>query len=133
MKSKPVNVRSARRALASQDAELQKAVLQELEALGGSEITDVLSWDAQGNVEFLGSDHLSHRARKAIKKVKVTPTREGNSIEVEMHDKMASLRLLAKHAGLLEVDQNINRPTLVGINVIGAEDDANTALDGKTD
>lgn len=114
------------------DEEERDAVLRELEALAASEITDVLTWDSEGNVEFLGSDALSHRARKGIKKVKVTPTRNGNSIEIEMHDKMSALRLLAKHVGLLETNADINRPTLIGINVTGADVEY-TSLDGPID
>ena len=116
--TKPINVRAARRALASADEDLRNAVLYVLEALAASEITDILSWDDAGNVVVKSSDSLPLRAKKAIKKIRVT----GKSVEVEMHDKIATLRLLAKHAGLLEADQNMNRPTLIGINITGAHD-----------
>ncbi len=128
MKSKPVNVRAARRALASENEDLRNGVLQELEALAASEITDVLSWDDEGNVSVRSSENLSLRAKKGIKKIRVN----GSSIEVEMHDKMSSLRLLAKHVGLLETDQNMNRPTLIGIHVTGADIEDST-LDGESD
>ena len=118
---KPISVRAARAALASQDEARRDAVLAELEAIAGSEITDILAWDNLGRVDFKSSADLSPGARKAIKKVKVSPTQHGQSIEVEMHDKMASLRLLAKHYGLLEQDAGANRPSLIGINLKGPD------------
>lgn len=121
MTNKPLSVREARAALAAQDDERREAVVQELEALSGSEITDVLSWDEMGRVQVRASDQLSARARRAIKKVKITPGEEGNTIEVEMHDKLSALRLLAKHRGLLEPNSDDRRPSMIGINVKGPE------------
>jgi len=118
---KPLSVREARAALAAQDEDRRQAVVQELEALSGSEITDVLSWDEMGRVQVRASDQLSARARRAIKKVKITPGEEGNTIEVEMHDKLSALRLLAKHRGLLEPNSDDRRPSMIGINVKGPE------------
>ena len=68
---------------------------------------------------LVGSDDLPERARRSIKKVKVTPNQHGNSIEVEMHDKLSALRLLAKHRGLLEPNSDEQRPSMIGINVKG--------------
>jgi DNA-binding protein H-NS len=82
---KPLSVRQARAALEAADEDRRQAVVQELEALSSSEITDVLSWDEMGRVQVRASDQLSPRARRAIKKVKITPSEEGNTIEVEMH------------------------------------------------
>jgi hypothetical protein len=127
--SKKLTVREARAALAGEDESRRDAVRAELEALGAAEITDILSWDSNGQVVFKGSDQLTPRARKAVKRVKVTPTQYGNSVEVEMHDKLAALRLLAKHHGLLEADANINRPTLIGINLVGPHDTLDEPLD----
>lgn len=118
---KPLSVREARAALAAQDEDRREAVVQELEALSGSEITDVLLWDEMGRVQVRASDQLSPRARRAIKKVKITPGEEGNTIEVEMHDKLSALRLLAKHRGLLEPNSDDRRPSMIGINVKGPE------------
>jgi hypothetical protein len=116
MKNK-LSVRRVRSDLA--DTDKRDNVLAELEALAGSEITDVLAWDKSGNVEFKGSDHLSARARKAIKKVKVTPNQFGQAIEIEMHDKLSANRLLAKHHGLLDPGAGVNRPSVIGINLTG--------------
>ena len=111
MTDKPISVREARVALNSQDDERREAVRQELEAIAASEITDIVAWDEHGRVE------------KAVKRVKVTATQHGQNVEVEMHDKISALRLLAKHHGLLEADPHLNRPTLIGINLKGPEDE----------
>ena len=121
MTDKPISVREARAALEAADEDRRQAVVQELEALSSSEITDVLSWDEMGRVQVRASDQLSARARRAIKKVKITPSEEGNTIEVEMHDKLSALRLLAKHRGLLEPNSDDRRPSMIGINVKGPD------------
>jgi len=116
---KPLTTRQARAGLANPDADKREAVVQELEAIGAGEITDVIRWTDMGEVLLVGSDQLNDRARRAIKKVKVTPNAHGNSIEVEMHDKLSALRLLAKHRGLLEPNSDDQRPSMIGINVTG--------------
>ena len=119
MSDSKMTVREQREALASPDEGKREAVLNELEAIASGEVTDVLSWDELGNVGVMASDRLSDRARRSIKKVKITPNAHGNQIEVEMHDKMSALRLLAKHRGLLEVNSDEQRPSMIGINVTG--------------
>lgn len=114
-----MTTREQRAALASPDADKREAVVQELEAIAAGEITDVLSWDEMGNVGVMASDRLSDRARRSIKKVKITPNQHGNQIEVEMHDKLSALRLLAKHRGLLEPNSDGDKPSMIGINVTG--------------
>ncbi len=119
MDNKPLTTRKARAALESQNESRKEAVVQGLEALASSEITDVLSWDDMGQVQVRASHELSPRAKQAIKKVKITQTQDGANIEVEMHDKLSALRLLAKHRGLLEPNSDETRPSMIGINVTG--------------
>lgn len=119
-----LTTRQARRDIQSANTEKREAVRQELEAIAASQITDVLSWTMNGNgtpvVEVKPSDELSERARRSIKKIKVTPMEHGNQIEVEMHDKLSALRVLAKVEGLLNGDDDQDkRPSLVGINLRG--------------
>lgn len=118
-KSPPTTTRQMRASLAGADEDRREAVVQELEAIAAGEATDVITWDAMGQVQLTPSSQLSDRARRAIKKVKVTPNQYGNSIEVEMHDKLSALRLLAKHRGLLEPNSDEHRPSMIGINVTG--------------
>lgn len=112
-------IRQQRAALASSDEARREAVVQELEAIGAGEATDVIQWDDMGRVTLTPSDQLSDRARRSVKKVKVTPNQFGNTIEVEMHDKLSALRLLAKHRGLLEPNANDQKPSMIGINITG--------------
>lgn len=119
MSDRKLTVREARAVLALEDEDRKRAVIDELEAIGSGEITDVLSWDEMGRVQVRPSDQLSTRAKRSIKKVKITPTEHGNNIEVEMHDKLSALRLLAKHRGLLEPNADEQRPSMIGINVTG--------------
>lgn len=117
--SKTPTIRQQRAALASSDEARREAVVQELEAIGAGEATDVIQWDDMGRVTLTPSDQLSDRAKRAVKKVKVTPNQFGNSIEVEMHDKLSALRLLAKHRGLLEPNAGDQKPSMIGINITG--------------
>ena len=131
MSKKPLTTRQQRAALASQDTDRREAVVQELEAIAAGEATDVISWDAMGQVQLTPSDQLPERAKRSIKKVKVTPNQHGNTIEVEMHDKLAALRLLAKHRGLLEPNSDDQRPSMIGINVTGPKTTTYEVKDGE--
>lgn len=119
MSDKKLTTRQHRNALASQDDGKREAVINELEAIASGDVTDILRWDEFGQIHLVASDALPERARRSIKKVKVTPNQHGNQIEVEMHDKLSALRLLAKHRGLLEPNSDDNRPSMIGINVTG--------------
>ncbi len=112
-------IRKQRAALASSDDGRREAVVQELEAIAAGEATDVIQWDGMGRVTLTPSDQLPERAKRSVKKVKVTPNQYGNTIEVEMHDKLSALRLLAKHRGLLEPNAGDQKPSMIGINITG--------------
>lgn len=118
-------IRQVRRELKAESAERRDAVRHELEAIAAGQITDVVTWDTDDNgavraVQVVPSAKLSQRARRAIKKIKVTPGEFGNTVEIEMHDKLSALRVLAKVEGLLDGgDDEDKRPSLVGINLKG--------------
>lgn len=118
--NKRLPARRARKALVMGSDDEKEAVKQELSTIAASDITQVMSWDEQGRVTLKDAKDVPVHTRKAIKKVKVTPTRMGNAIEVEMHDKVSALRMLAKHHGLLEpgLDKS-DRPSVLGINLHG--------------
>lgn len=119
MSKRPITTRRARNVLAYGDQADREHVLEELGKLATSEITDVLFWDAAGRVTLQSAADLSPRARASIKKVKITPTAEGNQIEVELHNKDSALRLLAKHHGLLDQTGEQNKPSVIGVNITG--------------
>ena len=102
--SKELSLRETKALLKSNSLAKREAVEQELAAIGASELTDVISWDETGKVTVVDSTLLPERIKRSIKKLKVAPTQYGNQIEIEMHDKLAALRLLAKHYGMLNVD-----------------------------
>jgi|TARA_Y100000361_G_C11095082_1_gene308573 hypothetical protein len=119
--SKALSLREAKALLKSDQQAKREAVEQELAAIGASELTDILEWDSNGRVQVKDSANLPERTKRAIKKVKILPTQYGNQVEVEMHDKIAALRLLAKHYGMLNVDSSLNKPSVLGINIQGPE------------
>ncbi len=140
MTKKPISTRRARSVLVHGDQADREHVLDELGKLATSEITDVLFWDTEGKVTLQSSADLSPRARAAIKKVKVTPTAEGNQVEVELHSKDSALRLLAKHHGLLDQTGEQNKPSVIGVNIHGPTtttyeviEDADEDLDHASD
>ena len=45
----------------------------------------------------------------------------GPQLEVELHDKVGVLRVLAKASGLLEQQEDMDRPAVVGIVMQGPE------------
>tara|TARA_S200002703_G_scaffold39348_1_gene34486 strand:- start:121 stop:588 length:468 start_codon:yes stop_codon:yes gene_type:complete len=118
--TKKMSVRDSRRILAQGNDSEKDAVKQELAAIGASNITDVLQWTESGAMALLRSSDIPMHVQKAIKKVKVTPNQYGNAIEVEMHDKLSALRVLARHHGLMEPNADSDsRPSVIGINMTG--------------
>ena len=95
-------------------------VAQELIDLATVSIDDIVYWDDQGNVSVKDPKNIPKAAIKAIKKIKVTPT-AGPQLEVELHDKVSVLRTLAKASGLLEQQEDIDKPSVVGIVMHGPE------------
>ncbi len=118
---KALSLKEAKALLKSESAAKRQAVEQELAAIGASEITDIISWDDTGRVTVIDSKDLAERTKRSIKKIKVSPSQYGNQIEIEMHDKISALRLLAKHYGMLNVDTQQNKPSVLGINIQGPE------------
>jgi len=97
-------------------------VAQELIDIATANIDEIMDWDAEGNVSIRDPKNISKSAIKAIKKIKVTPTKMGPQLEVELHDKVGVLRVLAKASGLLEQEQDADRPSVVQINMSGPEE-----------
>lgn len=120
--TKKMSVREARKVLAIGSDDEKEAVKQELNAIAASNITDVLQWTQSGGMALLSSKDIPPHVQKSIKKVKVTPNQFGNAIEVEMHDKLSALRVLARYHGLHEPNSDSDsRPSILGINLKGPE------------
>ena len=97
----------------------KEGIAQSLIDLARANLTDVISWDDQGNVSVKASEDIPDSVASAIKKVKVTRSKDGDpTLEIEM---------LAKSAGLLEPPQEeSNTPSVVGITMHGP-----TVVDAK--
>jgi len=89
----------------------KEAVAQELIALGTANITDIVNLD--GSIKEY--DKIPEHALRAIKKISV----RGDDVTIEMHDKVSVLRVLAKASGMLDSEQNEDKPSIVGINMKG--------------
>jgi len=100
----------------------REAVATELLCMATTKITDILTWDEAGNVRIKAASQIPEQAIWAIKNVKVRTRvdKEGNStseLDIELHDKVQVLRLLAKASGLLDAEENAERPSVIGINL----------------
>jgi hypothetical protein len=95
------------------------AVAQELVDIGTASINEIIDWDSSGYVRVKSPDEISDKAIKAIKKIKMTPTKEGPQLEVELHDKVSVLRTLARATGMLEKQDDMEKPSVVGIVMQG--------------
>ena len=91
--------------------------------LARANLTDVIQRNEQGEEKVKASADIPEAVAQAIKKVKVTRSKNGDpTLEIEMHDKVSVLRVLAKSAGLLEpVKDESSAPSVVGITMHGPE------------
>lgn len=103
--------------------ENREAVAYSLLCMANTKITDVLTWDDEGNVKVKASSAISDHALQAIKSIKVIKGKDGaQTLEVELYDKIGVLRLLAKASGLLDnPDDGSEKPSVIGINVQAPE------------
>ncbi len=69
--------------------ELALAMLQ----MASTKITDVIEWKGE-KVWIKEIKDIPETSLDAIKKIKVTPTKAGNQIEVELYDKVRLMQLL---------------------------------------
>ena len=91
----------------------KEVVAQELIALGTTSITEIINLDGTMKDEKDIPDY----ALRAIKKI--TPMPDGR-VAIELHDKVAVLRVLAKAAGFLDnPEKESDKPSIVGINMKG--------------
>ena len=102
------------------------ALAEEMLRLAGSKITDVVDIEG-GTVRLKDIDDIPDHALSAIKKIKITPTRNGEQVEVELIDKVRVLQMLAKSAGLLDQEKEIDKPSVVAIEMVMPGDKDGTA------
>ena len=119
-------VRSVQRRLerSATIVENREAVAYSLLCMANTKITDILTWDEEGNVKVRAASAIPDHALQAIKNIRVTKGKDGaQTLEVELYDKVGVLRLLAKASGLLDnPDDGSDKPSVIGINVQAPED-----------
>ena len=106
-----------------------KDVEKELLLLAGVSITEIVSWstNAAGDpvLTLKNLDDIPMHARRAIKKVKVTPGKDGAgpTVEVELFDKVRLLQTLATAAGIMEkVEKDPHRlPSVIDMKMVGPD------------
>lgn len=102
----------------------REAVAYTLLCMANTKITDIMTWDEDGNVKVKTASQIPEHALQAIKNIRVRKDKDGNqTLEVELYDKVGVLRLLAKASGLLDSpDDGSEKPSVIGINVQAPED-----------
>ena len=93
------------------------ALAEEMLRLAGSKITDVVDIEG-GTVRLKDIDDIPEHALSAIRKIKITPTRNGDQVEGELIKKVRGLQMLAKSAGLLDQEKEIDKPSVVAIEMV---------------
>jgi hypothetical protein len=104
--------------------ENREAVAYSLLCMANTKITDILTWDEEGNVKVKAASNIPDHALQAIKNIRVIKGKDGaQTLEVELYDKVGVLRLLAKASGLLDNPENDeDKPSVIGINIQAPED-----------
>lgn len=92
----------------------KEIVASELLKIGTTNITDIVNLD--GTVKDISE--IPPEALSAIKKITAGPN---GTVTVELFDKVATLRVLAKASGLLDAEANQEKPSIIGINMRGPE------------
>lgn len=111
-------------------------IIQELALIAFAGIKDFVEIDESGAIKVRPLDSLGERKSKVIKKVKdnrvIKSTSEGGAIrsgtfQIELHDKVRCLELLARHLGLLHGKQlvDVKQPVQITIKKIYSRKTAN--------
>lgn len=102
--------------------ENREAVAYSLLCMANTKITDILTWDEEGNVKVKAASQIPDHALQAIKNIRVTKGKDGaQTLDIELYDKVGVLRLLAKASGLLDNPDDTDKPSVIGINVQAPE------------
>lgn len=103
--------------------ENREAIAFSLLCMANTKITDIMTWDEDGNVKIKAASQIPDHALQAIKNIKIRREKDGSqTLDVELYDKVGVLRLLAKASGLLDnPDDGEDKPSVIGINVQAPE------------
>lgn len=101
--------------------ENREKIAEALMGLAGAKITDILTWDTEGNVNILDPKDIPEHALQSIRKIRAIPVGDSGKmqIEVEMIDKVRILQMVAKSAGILDRTPESEKPSVIEINMVG--------------
>lgn len=107
-------------------AKNREAVAYALLTIANTKLTDIMEWDEEGNIKVKASKNIPEHALQAIKSIKVNERydKDGNcnrTLDIELYDKVGVLRILAKASGLLDTQEDSDKPSVIGINVKAPE------------
>lgn len=104
----------------------REAIAYQMVSMAMTNITHIATWDDQGRLRVKTASEIPEHALASIKKISARVDREGNSyLEVELYDKVALLRLLAKASGLLDnPDDGSDKPSVIDVNVVAPDREA---------
>lgn len=113
----------------------REAVAYALLTMANTNLTDIMSWDEHGTVKVKASKDIPEHALQAIKSIKsnVRYDKDGNAtttLDIELFDKIGVLRLLAKASGLLDQTQESDKPSVIGVNIVGPDPIDAEVIDG---
>ena len=97
--------------------DLARVMLQ----IASAKITDIVSWE-NGVSTLKDVKDINEAALNAIKRVKITPTKNGDVIDIEMVDKVRVMQMLAKSSGLLDQEKDGDKPAVVSIEMVMPEE-----------
>ena len=97
--------------------DLARVMLQ----IASAKITDIVTWE-NGVSTLKDVKDINEAALNAIKRVKITPTKQGDVIDIEMVDKVRVMQMLAKSSGLLDQEKDGDKPAVVSIEMVMPEE-----------
>lgn len=91
------------------------ALAQELINIGTTNISDIVTWE-NNEATVKNVKDIPEYALSAIKRVRIL---KDGTLDIEMVDKVRVLQLLAKSAGLLDVEKDADKPAVIDIKMVG--------------
>jgi hypothetical protein len=98
----------------------REAIAYQMVSMAMTNITHIATWDEDGRLKVKSASQIPEHALASIKKINARVDKDGNSyLEIELYDKVALLRLLAKASGLLDnPDDGSEKPSVIDVNVV---------------
>jgi len=97
----------------------REALASELINIGTANISDVVEWEG-GVAKVKDVKDIPEHALSAIKKIRIL---KDGTLDIEMVDKVRVLQMLAKSAGLLDTENESDRPAVIDIKMVGPSED----------